>query len=251
MKARLLLTVSAMLILASCGGGSQSAAKTTAVPVVLTCAAGGTCVVGDTGPGGGIVFYVAATSFACGATLASSCTYLEAAPSGWFVSPASGCEAAESLDVDPICVWTELAYGDTFTSTTGTAIGTGYKNTTEIITQLGAEVAPAVVSQAYRGGGLSDWFLPSKDELNELCKYARNQTTGDTLTICDNTGTLRSGFSVYDPSGYKGHNRWSSSDIDSNLAWAQYFGQIDRNDSGVQVDSSKNNDHYVRPVRAF
>jgi len=222
---------------------------------------GGTCIVGDTGPGGGIVFYVAATSFACGTTLASSCTYLEAAPSGWFVSPVSGCEAAESLDVDPTCVWSEKENMDTSQFTTGTngkAIGTGYKNTTEIVTLFGTAIASAAVSQAYRGGGLSDWSLPSKDELNELCKYARNQTTGDTLTLCDNTGTLRSGFSENDPSGYNGHNRWSSSSIDSSLTdygsarvWVQYFGQIGRDDSGWQGSGHEHNNHYVRPVRAF
>jgi hypothetical protein len=36
--------------------------------------------VGDTGPGGGKIIYVASTPFACGQT---SCTYLEVAPSGW------------------------------------------------------------------------------------------------------------------------------------------------------------------------
>ena len=46
-----------------------------------------TYAVGNTGPGGGKIFYVAATPFACGPTLAASCTYLEAAP-------ASGTDAA-------------------------------------------------------------------------------------------------------------------------------------------------------------
>jgi hypothetical protein len=52
----------------------------------LTCATGGTCIVGDTGPGGGKIFYVATTPFACGPTRAATCTYLEAAPNGWNVS---------------------------------------------------------------------------------------------------------------------------------------------------------------------
>ena len=40
----------------------------------------GVYVVGDTGPGGGIIFYVASTPFKCGPTRAATCTYLEAAP---------------------------------------------------------------------------------------------------------------------------------------------------------------------------
>lgn len=48
----------------------------------LSCAQGGVCAVGDTGPGGGIVFYVQASggTFTCGSTLASTCKYLEVPP---------------------------------------------------------------------------------------------------------------------------------------------------------------------------
>ncbi|NCZ88880.1 MAG: DUF1566 domain-containing protein, partial [Actinobacteria bacterium] len=47
----------------------------------LSCAAGGACVVGDTGPGGGIVFYVAGATFtSTGSDCATACRYLEAAP---------------------------------------------------------------------------------------------------------------------------------------------------------------------------
>jgi len=45
-----------------------------------TCATGGTCVVGDTGPGGGIVFYVDSAGFTCGPTLGATCYNLEMAP---------------------------------------------------------------------------------------------------------------------------------------------------------------------------
>jgi hypothetical protein len=58
--------------------------------IALTCATGGTCVVGDTGPGGGIVYYVDNAGFSCGASYSSTgsptgglCHHLEVAPSGW------------------------------------------------------------------------------------------------------------------------------------------------------------------------
>jgi len=238
-------------MLASCGGeSSQSAAKTTAVPVALTCATGGTCVVGDSGPGGGIVFYVAATSFACGATLASSCIYLEAAPSGWFVSPASGCEAAESLDVDPTCVWWSIepmdaGDGQYTTGTTGKAIGTGYKNTTEIVTQYGTGVAPAAASQDYRGGGLSDWFLPSKDELNEMCIYFSG--VPKVGGVCNGNGAAdvaRAGVG-----GFANDYYWSSTEKEWNEATGDpIYIFMQRFADGLQAYGGDNS--YVRPVRA-
>ena len=49
----------------------------------LTCATGGSCIVGDTGPGGGKVFYVRAdggTFTSTGSDCGTACKYLEAAP---------------------------------------------------------------------------------------------------------------------------------------------------------------------------
>ena len=42
-----------------------------------------TPTIGDTGPGGGRIFYETTTAFACGRTLADTCNYLEVAPFGW------------------------------------------------------------------------------------------------------------------------------------------------------------------------
>lgn len=39
--------------------------------------------IGDSGPGGGTIFYETTTAFACGPTLSTTCNYLEAAPSDW------------------------------------------------------------------------------------------------------------------------------------------------------------------------
>ncbi len=221
---------------------SYSGESTTVIPASAfssTCALGGTCVVGNTGLGGGKVFYVAATTFTCGPTLTSTCRYLEAAPSGWSVANApspSACNAwVGTLTSDPLCAWSG---NTTQLVTTATAIGTGYKNSIAIILE---ETLPdgraATASRAYEGGGSNDWFLPSKDELNELCKYAKMQTTG-TSTSCVWSLTLRSGFT--------GDRYWSSSEDGANTAWYWGFG-----DGASGITGKNNSGTYVRPVRAF
>ena len=121
-------------------------------------------------------------------------------------------------------------------------LGTGRAATATIVARHNAgDVAKASyaagVADAYTTSTASDWFLPSKDELNEVCKYARNtnQDAGAS-TVCSG-GTLRGGFAA--------DNYWSSSEVYANPAWGQYFG------SGAQNDFNKGNFYYVRPVRAF
>ncbi|MEJ6626468.1 MAG: hypothetical protein QNL32_01240 [Actinomycetes bacterium] len=190
--------------------------------------------IGDTGPGGGIVFYVADTSFSCGPTLNLSCNYLEAAPS-------SGTNAWTDVDR----AWS----GNTGTEigTTSTAIGTGYKNTLAMIAQSSTTSKAGTSSQEYRGpNNFTDWSLPSKNELNQMCKWQQG-ITGDDLTnlskVCTggslNTGIGAAGFvtNVY---------YWSSSENGSNNARSQRF------DSGYQGSATgKWASNHVRPVRAF
>ena len=56
------------------------------------------------------------------------------------------------------------------TGATGTAIGTGSANTDAIIDAQGATETSyaAGLAKAYAAGGYTDWFLPSKDELNKM-----------------------------------------------------------------------------------
>ena len=173
---------------------------------------------GDTGPGGGIVFYDAGAKQLWG-------RYLEAAPTDYQVSNAR-------TSVQWGCYYTLIGAIDT-------AIGTGKANTNTILTKcttvgIAADVADKYSTSTVAAG---QWFLPSGDELNELCKYALNQTTGNTAEICSNSGTLRTGFAA---SYY-----WSSSEYDANVAWNQHFY------NGSQYSYNKDNTFYVRPVRAF
>ncbi|OBX22181.1 MULTISPECIES: Lcl C-terminal domain-containing protein [Bizionia] len=117
------------------------------------------------------------------------------------------------------------------TGATGTAIGTGTTNTATIISAQGAVETnyAAGLAKAYTGGGFNDWFLPSKDELNEM--YLNNAAVNATATA--NAGAIFYGY------------YWSSTEGDSNSAWEQNFG------SGNQGTNNKGFATSVRAVRAF
>ena len=186
-----------------------------------------TCQVGDTGPGGGIVFYIAPTTFtqvdATGPMCTTNCKYLEAAP-------ISGTNA-----------WIRAAYqwsGDTTTAVgvnaQGTAIGTGYKNTLAMIAQNNTEGRAGTISQAYRGPNyLSDWYLPSKDELAQL--YDQRDEVGlggDILWSSTEAGSICNSpsDSTFDPQTEACAKRFSN---------------------GNNSNRIKSSSNYVRPIRAF
>jgi hypothetical protein len=206
----------------------------------LTCATGGVCIVGDTGPGGGIVFYVQASgTFDCGATLASTCKYLEAAPNTWsagVIDPLKpwAISTYQGSDVTPI-------FNDALAYNNALGIGLGYKNSLAIVAQGNDTTTAAGAARAYGGGSQSDWYLPTTAELNLLCQWATNVTQSVT-TACTggdlNTGTGASG-------GFSTGAYWSSSEIDGTTAWFQRFR------TGGQHSAEKWGSGYVRPVRAF
>jgi serine protease len=116
----------------------KSAPSGTVTPVT-------TYAVGSTGPGGGKVFFVG--SFSCGTTLASTCTYLEVAPSTG--SAITWCNSTNTL-----------------ISGIDTALGTGAKNTAAMKT--GCTSGAAYTATATSSGGKTDWYLPSQGELQAL-----------------------------------------------------------------------------------
>jgi hypothetical protein len=141
------------------GTGTQSAASSSVTPAVPS------YTVGSTGPGGGKIFYVNNSGFACGPTLASTCTKLEAAPSTWYQS--SG---------DPYAPFG--CYGTNVAGANNWAIGTGAKNSAAIIaagcsaptgyTSEPIQSTASALAAAYRGGGYSDWYVPSMYELQQM-----------------------------------------------------------------------------------
>ena len=174
-------------------------------------------IVGSVGPAGGIVFYVATTPFKCDLPPISQtdyCKYLEAAPDNWN----SGFDA-------------EVRWGEgsgsgsckekSISGAQGTSIGTGFTNTAAIMAACpdasGNNFAPAArAASLYAGSGLTDWFLPSKDELNQLFV-----------------------------TGYLSALHWSSSEYNAMQAHLQ------QESEPAKFFPMKSVTAWVRPVRAF
>jgi hypothetical protein len=85
------------------------------------------------------------------------------------------------------------------------------------------------------------------NELNELCKYARGQTTGNLKVACTTDGPLKTG-TANDLGGFVESLYWSSSEYSASAAWSQYFGEFPGNKA---ADLKNGTARYVRPVRAF
>ena len=152
--------------------------------VALTCATGGTCIVGNTGPGGGVVFYVAALNFtSIGSTCATECKYMEAATTDQstgivWATTATSCYNSGSTSSANDCQTNSIYLGSSTdqdaSRTSATEIGKGMENTNQAYSRLTTagsattSTYAAGIAWAYTNNGKDDWFLPSKDELNEL-----------------------------------------------------------------------------------
>jgi len=112
----------------------------------------------------------------------------------------------------------------------GTAIGTGLQNTIDIEAGCTTSGIAADVCANLSLNGYTDWFLPSKDELNEM--YT-NKAAIDAEAIAN-------GGSAFVSTYY-----WSSSEYDNNNAWVQLFSD------GYQPGTGKHLAIKVRAVRAF
>lgn len=156
--------------------------------------------IGDTGPAGGLIFYINDSD-------SDVWKYLEAAPSDQGSDIAWGCS------------------GTLLDGADGTAVGTGAQNTIDIITGCTTAGIAAKICDDLILGDYSDWYLPSRDELNLMYINLSQNGLG--------------GFDSLTP-------HWSSTELDATFAYIQYL------ENGSQTQSNKDYDFYlVRAVRAF
>jgi hypothetical protein len=154
--------------------------------------------IGDRGPAGGVIFYDKGNA-------KGGWRYLEAA----------------TEDLSAGVQWWNSQYK--YIGQTGMGIGTGRANTSKIISAQGEGKYAAKICVDYRGGGKSDWFLPSRNELNMMrTQMKKNRANGFVDALY-----------------------WTSSEVDGSLAWTLDFSDDSQDGCGKEFLAR------VRAVRAF
>jgi uncharacterized repeat protein (TIGR02543 family) len=176
-------------------------------------------VLGDIGPAGGYIFYDKGIYSKTDFTIVKAAPdpvpitppydtwrYLEAAPSDQSTSAVWGCKGVSISDAD------------------GTAVGTGEQNTIDIEAGCTTPGTAADICANLSFGGYSDWFLPSRDELNLMYENLK----------------------VFGVGGFADDVYWSSSEEYNIYAWYQNFNNGNQYNGG-----SKGNAKRIRAVRVF
>ncbi len=194
----------------------------------LTCAQGGACAIGNTGPGGGIVFFIKQIgsfeeSFTVSGGFGMSRTYT--------VALTSSQQAALPFDYVEFAptgrgggTW---GTNGAITNNTSLLIGSGEANTDDILlTQTGvASDNAARYAKDYENNGRTDWFLPSYHELLLMMLRVK-------------LGTF--------PTSYFPDGLWASSTGgDNTTAYYSALGQLQGNVNRLATTPG------VRPIRAF
>jgi len=156
------------------------------------------CKIGEIGPAGGVIFYDKGF-------VSDGWQFLEAAPASSEFNAPWGARGH-------LVAGTELS------------IGSGKRNTELIVArmgQLGETGSAAQRCVALNINGYNDWFLPSRDELNQM--YLHRTIIGS----------------------FSSNWYWSSSQYSASGAWFQFF------TLGIQFYDDKGGHRRVRAIRAF
>ena len=111
--------------------------------------------IGDTGPAGGLIFYVNPNYATDG------WRYLEAAPYDQSAGAKWGC------------------FRKAIAGARGTAVGTGKQNTLDVLAACPEPETAAGLSANFSLNGIRGWFLPSRDELALMYRNLKANGAGD------------------------------------------------------------------------
>ena len=179
--------------------------------------------IGSTGPGGGVIFYWSATPFtSTGSSCGTSCQYLE----------------AQRTDLGKLA-WCSDLRGRKVDGAGGDAIGDGFRNTDVGMRSSTCSGGAGFRARASTSGGMTDWYVPSSDELIAL--YAKRSIVGGFTTAKGRQYTeTDSGNAWY----------WTSSQRAGSGGFAEEAKAGDFS-NGTGVAANKNNSYRVRLIRAF
>jgi hypothetical protein len=162
---------------------------------------------GSQGPGGGLVFFIKNDTL-------DGWQFLEAAPA----------------DLIGVMNWSNGYLSSTGTS--NTAMGAGLSNTLAIVNQVGGfSNYAASGSLSYSNGSVSDWFLPSRDELMKLRDA--------------------SSFGSLSQFGLANNYYWSSSEDLSSPNANAWCVHMQLTSGNMVLTNPKNSLFKVRPIRRF
>jgi hypothetical protein len=191
--------------------------------------------IGETGPGGGLIFFVDYNDQYAGFN------YLEAAPTdgvfdasaatGVWATTVANCGAARNASCQAYSIYTETGVALATTKGLHRGLFGGQAATTAILARhsgvalslFAAGVADSYTAPSFNGVTKSDYYLPTKDELELMQKNLNNVGIG----------------------GFVDNGYWSSSEGSVGYAYYQFLSGGDFGALG------KNTTYYVRPVRAF
>ena len=183
------------------------------------------CALGDTGPGGGMVFYAGAAFTMTGATCNTNCHYLEWAPVSWASTQSQNASfnvpGTATTDARATLMPANLLVG------TSTSFGSGLNNTKLMANAAGSgtsstNAAKAALLYAANDSSAGQWFLPSRDELVSLYQS-----------------------SVRSRGNFQALNLWSSSEVSSVNNYQVTM------ETGDVTAEARGNPKLFRPIRAF
>ena len=196
-----------------------------------------TFAVGDTGPAGGYIFYDCDADNNDGQNDGAGTDGLKSSVCGWRYLEAapSDLTSADGATATFVFGYYYASGYKQVLSSGNTAIGTGKKNTKTLVDAMvtiarTADYGETTTDQyattlcnTYRGGGFSDWFLPSQEELKLM--YDKKSDIG----------------------GFTDTRYWSSSESGVNYAVYYDFSSS----TNAKGDNTRANAYRVRPIRAF
>ena len=231
--------------------------QSSAHDAAYSCATDLVCEPGEIGPGGGTVFYKNVSGFNCGpghtatgSPTGGKCHYLEFAPPTWsghaadpYGNATTSASNISSIGVANPRTLAEIGRGFKYSNAINAVFGTCL-SISGVPRMFSGSACPtaAGMARAYRGGGLSDWYLANASELNVACQFARGGQAINPDVACERVGND-------EPIGFVTDDYFTSTASSRNLS--EFYTLHMRVTTSFQEMTGTDFNLWVKPVRAF